>query len=121
MLFRSQGGIAGSYLNVWPPDRLAAHARLLNAYMQSADMRLLQTIGLGGFKRLDVWNHFTMQPNIDGIFYNNYGGPATGEIIFSNGKPIVDIRDVLWKGIEDETKLAARVNVAPRDPRRAEG
>ena len=119
--FIAQGGITGCYLNAWPDDRLAAHAQWLNAYMKAADMRLLQTIGLGAFRRLDIWNHFTAQPNIDGIFYNNYGGPNTGEVLFSNDKPIVDIRDVLWKGIEDEVALARRVNAAPRDPRRAEG
>jgi hypothetical protein len=70
---------------------------------------------------LGVWDKFTAQPNIDGIFYNNYGGPNTGQVLFSNGKPIVEIRDVLWKGIEDETSLAKRINSAPRDPRRAEG
>jgi hypothetical protein len=119
--FIAQGGITGAYLNSWPADRLVAHAQKLNAYMKAADMRVLQTIGYGGFSQLGVWDKFTAQPNIDGIFYNNYGGPNTGQVLFSNGKPIVEIRDVLWKGIEDETSLAKRINSAPRDPRRAEG
>jgi hypothetical protein len=119
--FIAQGGITGAYLNSWPADRLLAHAQKLNAYMKAADMRVLQTIGYGGFSRLDVWDKFTAQPNIDGIFYNNYGGPNTGQVLFSNGKPVVEIRDVLWQGIEDETALAKRINTAPRDSRRAEG
>ena len=89
--------------------------------MKAADMRVLQTIGSGGFSRLDVWGKITAQPNIDGIFYNEYGGPNTGQVLFSNGKPVVEIRDVLWKGIEDETMLSKRINSAPRDPRYAEG
>ena len=119
--FIAQGGITGSYLNAWPEDRLLDHAQKLNAYMKAADMRVLQTIGYGGFSRLDVWDKFTMQPNIDGIFYNNYGGPNTGQVLFSNGKPVIEIRDVLWKGIEDEAALSKRVNAAVRDPGQAEG
>ena len=119
--FIAQGGIAGTYLNSWPADRLSAYAQKLNAYMKAADMRVLQTIGSGGFSRLDVWGKITAQPNIDGIFYNEYGGPNTGQVLFSNGKPVVEIRDVLWKGIEDETMLSKRINSAPRDPRYAEG
>ena len=119
--FIAQGGLTGAYLDSWPAGRLLAHAQKLNAYMKAADMRVLQTIGYGGFSRLDVWDKFTAQPNIDGIFYNNYGGPNTGQVLFSNGKPVVDIRDVLWQGIEDETTLAKRINAAPRDPRHAEG
>jgi hypothetical protein len=119
--FIAQGGIVGTYFNSWPADRLAAHAKKLDAFMKAADLRVLQTIGSGGFDRMDVWEHFTAQPNIDGIFYNNYGGPCTGRVLFSNGKPIVDIRGVLWKGIEDEAALAARVNSFPRNPYRAEG
>jgi hypothetical protein len=119
--FVAQAGIAGAYLDSWPADRLPALARRLNAYMQAADMRVLQTIGYGGFRRLDVWDKLTAHPNIDGIFYNNYGGPNTGRVIFSNGKPVVDIRAVLWKGIMDEAALAKQVNASLRDPRRAEG
>lgn len=119
--FIAAGGITGAYLNAWPTNDLPKLAQRLNHYMKRADMRVLLTIGYGGFNRLDVWRNFTAQPNIDGIFYVNYGGPNTGQVVFSHGKPIVEIRDVLWKGQENEAALAKRINAASRDPRRAEG
>lgn len=119
--FIAAGGITGAYLNAWPTNDLPKFAQNLSHYMKRADMRVLLTIGYGGFNRLDVWTNLTEQPNIDGIFYDNYGGPNTGKVLFSNGKPVVEIHDVLWKGIEDEAAVAKRINSAPRDPHQADG
>ena len=119
--FIAQGGIVGTYFSSWPSAQLEPHVQKLNEFMGAADMRLLATIDYNALDRLDVWDKFTRQPNIDGIFYQNYSGPATGRMLFSNGKPIVDLRDVLWQGFEDSATLAAHVNSYARDPSRAEG
>jgi GxGYxYP putative glycoside hydrolase C-terminal domain/GxGYxYP_N second domain/GxGYxYP_N 1st domain/GxGYxYP third domain len=119
--FIAAGGITGSYLNAWPTNQLLSVAQRLNAYMKRADMRVLLTIGDAGFTRLDVWQYFTMQPAIVGVIYVNYGGANTGKLLFSNGKPVVEISDALWQGVENEQALAKRINSAPRDSRRPEG
>jgi hypothetical protein len=91
--FIAQGGVVGTYFSSWPAAQLDSHVQKLNEFMAAADMRLLATIDYNALDRLDVWDKVTSQPNIDGIFYNNYSGPVTGRVLFSNGKPIVDLRD----------------------------
>lgn len=55
---------------------------------------------------------FTSKSNIDGLFYldQHKHDKYQGEIIWSNNKPIVSFRDLLWKGMESEDELVENIN-----------
>ena len=126
--FFAQGGVAGIYPSLWPKDSLIKHVQQVNRYMQAADMRVLQFIDednawadTDNWEAGGLWDIYTSQPNISGMVFYNYGGPNTAEIRFSNGKPIVCLRDVLWDGITDSDKLAGIINSQAADPYSPQG
>lgn len=126
--FFAQGGVAGIYPSLWPKDSLVKHVQQVNRYMQAADMRVLQFIDednawsdTENWDEGGLWDIYTSQPNISGMVFYNYGGPNTAEIRFSNGKPIVCLRDVLWDGITDSEELADIINSLAADPYSPQG
>ena len=46
------------------------------------------------------------------MLYLNYdrNNAYEGEIIWSNNKPIISCRDLLWGGLEDENELITNIN-----------
>lgn len=107
------------YPSQYPPAALARQALKLNDCMGRADMNLAQIIDFSSFSRLDLWNKYLAQPNIDGLLYLEYSpySGAGGAMEFAtNGKPVIACRDLLWSGIEDEGTLIANLKSYPRDP-----
>ena len=64
------------------------------------------------FYKKDLWDKYTCNSNIDALFYLNYdiNNAYKGKIIWSNDKPIISCRDLLWAGIEDGNQLISNIN-----------
>ena len=64
------------------------------------------------FYRKDLWDKYTSHTNIEGLLYLNYdkSNSYEGKIIWSNNKPVVSCRDLLWSGLEDENQLISNIN-----------
>ena len=64
------------------------------------------------FHNNNLWDKFTIKPNIHGLFYLDYHRHDNyhGEIIWSNNKPIVSCRDLLWDSLESEDELVENIN-----------
>lgn len=115
-------GTSGSgyfYPSMYPPTELDLHVQKLNSLMDRADLDIVHINDFGSFGRLDLWNKYLAQPNINALFYLEYSlyNATGGAVLFSsNGKPVIGARDLLWAGVEEETNVIARINSYPRDP-----
>ena len=85
----------------------------LNDYMENVDENYVSIIDDSSFYNKDLWDKFTIKPNIHGLFYLDYHKHDNyhGEIIWSNNKPIVSCRDLLWDDIESEDELIKNINL----------
>jgi len=107
------------YPSLYPPSDLDLHVQRLNDFMIRADLNIAQILDFNSFGRLDLWNKYLSQPNVNALFYLEYApyNGAHGAVLFSaNGNPIIGARDLLWSGLEDEASLADNINSYPRDP-----
>ena len=103
-------GSGYTYPTYWPANDLPAYLTRLNAFMGAADLNICEILDFD-ITRMDVWNQFLAQTNIDALFYFPYGSSTSGQILWSvNGKPVVAQRDIMWSGIESPTNLEARIN-----------
>lgn len=110
------------YPSKYPAESLELHLKRLNEYMGKLDLHYVEVLDIGSFDNIDLWNKYTSLPNVDGIFYYEYSSPEySGKILWSNGKPVVSNRKVLWGGITDERSLIDYLNNAKRDPYSEEG
>ncbi|MDD3223200.1 MAG: GxGYxYP family putative glycoside hydrolase [Clostridium sp.] len=100
------------YPSKFDRNTLGMYINSLDDYMKKTDEKYAAIIDDSSFHSNSLWDEFTIKPNIHGIFYldyhrhNNYHG----EIVWSNNKPIVSCRDLLWDGIESEDQLVANIN-----------
>jgi hypothetical protein len=105
---------------------LAALANLTAAYMEKADMRLVNVLGHGeGFSAAQVLPYVS-QPQIDAVFWYNYDDYAglRGNITWLNDKPVIGGRFSLWGDGSspsgptfcNTTMLIERLLALPRDP-----
>ena len=107
------------YPSMYPPAELDLHVQKLSDFMDRADLNIGQILDFNSFSRLDLWNKYLAQPNLDALFYLEYApyNGAHGAVLFStNGNPVIAARDLLWAGLEEETNLVANLNSYPRDP-----
>jgi hypothetical protein len=103
-------------------DGLDAYVSRLNIFMDAADLNIVNILDQGAYHRTDLWNKFLTQPNIDALLYTGYGESPQGRVTFSgNGKPIVEARDNLWAGLEEEQTVINNINARPADPTSVEG
>jgi len=117
-------GVGYMYPSRYPASDLDLHVQKLNDFMGRADMNIGQIIDFSSFSRLDLWNKYLAQPNIDALLYLEYVqyDADAGTVEFStNGKPVIACRDLLNSGQEDESTLAANINGYPRDPSSSAG
>lgn len=106
------------YPSLYPTEQLALHTQRLNDYMGKLDLRTVSVIDVNrSLYRMDVWEHYTSQPNIDGILYLEYSPHHhyEGEIVWSGGKPVISCRDILWEGLELEDEVLRNVNSRSTD------
>ncbi|GFP78187.1 hypothetical protein bsdtw1_04381 [Clostridium fungisolvens] len=100
------------YPSKFDKEKLSPYISRLNDYMKQTDERYLAVIDDSSFHDAELWGQFTSKANIKGLFYLDYHKHDNykGEIVWSNGKPIVSCRDLLWSGLEDEEQLAKTIN-----------
>ncbi|SHH72569.1 GxGYxY sequence motif-containing protein [Clostridium collagenovorans DSM 3089] len=100
------------YPSKFPFSKLDSYTKRLNNYMEKVDQKYVLILDDESFYDNKLWDKYTCQSNINGLFYLNYYKHNTynGEIRWSNNKPIVSCRDLLWGGLEDEANLISNIN-----------
>lgn len=100
------------YPSKYPADKLINYTKRLNEYMANVDAHNVLILDDEAFYRMDLWDKYTCNSNINGLLYLNYdiNNAYKGKIIWSNDKPIISCRDLLWGGIEDESQLLSNIN-----------
>jgi len=100
------------YPSKFDKSTLGIYIDRLNDYMEKVDQKYIAIIDDSSFYDYNIWDEFNAKPNIQGLFYLDYHRHDTyhGKIIWSNNKPIVSCRDLLWDSIESEDQLAVRIN-----------
>ncbi len=108
----SPSGLGYMLPSKYDPDDLSLHVRKLNSYMKEVDQRYVSVIDDNGFRDIYAYDKYTNQPNIEGIFYLNFKrqDDYKGEILWSNEKPIVSCRYLLWANLEEEESLINKIN-----------
>lgn len=121
------GPSGGGYMypSRYPAAELDQHLNTLNDYMGRMDLGLVEVIDFNAFNNAELWDKYTAQPNVDGIVYLEYSNhkALNGAIKWSNGKPIITPREMLWEGNagSDNASVVNHINAAPRNPKSAAG
>lgn len=100
------------YPSKFPSDKLSNYTKRLNDYMEIVDQHNVLILDDESFYNKTLWDKYTCNPNIDSLLYLNYdiNNAYKGKIIWSNDKPIISCRDLLWGGLEDENQLIDNIN-----------
>lgn len=100
------------YPSKFDRDKLRVYTNTLNDYMEQVDEKYVAIIDDSAFNNIELWNKFTERPGIQGLFYLDYHrhDKFQGEILWSNNKPIVSCRDLLWSTLENEDELVEKIN-----------
>ncbi|MEY7999842.1 GxGYxYP domain-containing protein [Clostridium sp. Mt-5] len=108
----SPSGNGYMYPSEFKPDSLNPFLKRLNSYMKDVDQKYVSVLDNWSFYNRDLWNKYTAYPNIQGIFYLNYSrqDDYKGKIIWSNGKPVVSCRNLLWSKIGENEDLVKDIN-----------
>lgn len=113
------------YPSQYPEKELNKHVKKLNQYMGKTDLHIAQIIDFNSLENKSLWNKYTSQKNIDALFYLEYSRYDThkGKIVWSNDKPIISAREMLWSGLAgaDEKSVIESINSAPRNPESEQG
>lgn len=93
-------------------SKLGSFINELNNYMKRVDQKYVAVIDDNSFYDVKLWDKFTAKSDVDGIFYLDYKrhDKFKGEILWSNNKPVVSCRDLLWDTIQNEDELVKRIN-----------
>ncbi len=108
----SPSGNGYIYPSKFDKAALTSYIDRLNSYMKNVDEKYVTIIDDSSFHDNVLWDKFTIKPNIHGLFYLDYHKHDNyhGEILWSNDKPIVSCRDLLWEGLESEEELVTNIN-----------
>lgn len=100
------------YPSKFDKNKLASYVNTLGDYMEKVDEKYVAVIDDSAFNNIDLWNKFTEKKNIQGVFYLDYHrhDKFQGEILWSNNKPLVSCRDLLWSTLENEEELVKKIN-----------
>ncbi|WP_290443198.1 GxGYxYP domain-containing protein [Clostridium sp. CF012] len=100
------------YPSKFDKDALGIYINRLDDYMGKVDQKYVAIIDDDSFYNKELWEKFTIMPGIRGLFYLDYHKHDNyhGEIIWSNNKPIVSCRDLLWDSLESEDELVKNIN-----------
>ena len=113
------------YPSKYPSAELDLHIQRLNDYMGRADINIVEVIDFDSLYNTSLWDKYTVQPNIDALIYLEYTNHKAhnGTILWSNNKPVITPREMLWDGIAgcDETTVINNINSAPRNPYSSSG
>lgn len=108
----SASGNGYMYPSKFPYEKLSNYTNRLNDYMSKVDQNYVLILDDEAFYKKDLWNKYTCNSNIDALLYLNYdiNNAYKGKIIWSNDKPVISCRDLLWGGLEDENELISNIN-----------
>lgn len=108
----SPSGNGYMYPSKFNKNSLNPYIDELSNYMNNVDQKYVTIIDTASFYNTNLWNKFTSKENIQGLFYLDYQRHDNyhGEIIWSNNKPIVSCRDILWENLEEKSELIKKVN-----------
>lgn len=108
----SPSGNGYIYPSKFPSNKLSLYVDSLNNYMKRVNENYVAIIDDSAFYDMGLWNKFTKKSNIKGLFYLDYHRHDNyeGKILWSNNKPIVACRDLLWNSLEDEEDLVKKIN-----------
>lgn len=108
----SPSGNGYMYPSKYPYDKLDSYTKRLNDYMSKVDQHHVLILDDKAFYKKEIWDKYTSKSNIDSLLYLNYNinNAYKGKIIWSNDKPIISCRDLLWGGLEDENQLINNIN-----------
>ena len=100
------------YPSKFPSEKLGDYTKKLNDYMTEVDQKYVLILDDEAFYNKDLWDKYTCNSNIDALLYLNYdkNNAYDGKIIWSNNKPVISCRDLLWGGLEDENDLISNIN-----------
>lgn len=100
------------YPSKFDKNALGIYINRLNDYMKKVDQKYISIIDDSSFYDNELWGKFTIKSNIHGLFYLDYHRHDNyhGEIIWSNNKPIVSCRDLLWDNLESGAELVKNIN-----------
>lgn len=100
------------YPSKFHKDALLLYINRLNDYMKKVDEKYVAIIDDAAFHNNELWSKFTIKPNVQGLFYLDYHRHDNyhGEIGWTNNKPIVSCRDLLWDNLESEDELVKNIN-----------
>ncbi len=110
-------GCAYMYPSMYPEKKLDAHLDRLNDYMKKTDTHVVAIIDDKVFDRMDIWDKYTEKSEVTGLIYLDYSKHSnySGEILFSNGKPVISCTDLLWEGLTKDEEVIERVNNGSTD------
>jgi len=106
----------------FPAGELDAYLDRLDGLLAAADLDVVNILDADAYGRVDLWDRYLARPHIQGLLYTGYGETPHGRISFSTlGKPIIEARDNLWAGLEEESTVIANINARPTNPRSVDG
>lgn len=108
----SPSGNGYMYPSKFEKTALKLNIKRLNNYMKNTDQKYISILDNWSFNDTSLWDKYTKYPNIQGIFYLNYHrqDDYKGKILWSNGKPIVSCRNLLWSNLEENNTLVEEIN-----------
>lgn len=108
----SPSGNGYMYPSKFPINKLDSYTKILSEYMKNVDQNYVLILDDDALYKTNVWDKYTSNDNIHGLFYLNYykNNSYEGKIVWSNNKPIVSCRDLLWWGLESENNLIDNIN-----------
>lgn len=100
------------YPSKFSKSAIDINIKKLNAYMGEVDEKYVAIMDDWALFDMNLWAKYTAQPNIEGLFYLNFHRQDDyhGQMVWSNHKPIVSCRDLLWSGLEEEDDLVNKIN-----------
>lgn len=117
-------GLGYTFPSNWDEAAKRNMAQTLAETMQKRGMKYMNILDDHGFTEQNM-DAFTSQKGIEGIFYTDYANYAgyKGDILWSNGVPVVSARYRLWNSIGgcDPESIANSVNNAPTSVYTEEG
>lgn len=108
----SPSGNGYMYPSKFPITKLDSYTNILSEYMKKVDQNYVLILDDEALYKTNIWDKYTSHDNIHGLLYLNYykNNNYEGKIVWSNNKPIVSCRDLLWWGLESETNLIDNIN-----------
>ena len=111
-------GLGYTFPSKWDANEREYMAERVSDAMSARGIKYMNLLDDKGFTEENL-HSFTMQDNIEGIFYTDYANYAgyKGEIKFVDGKPAVSARYRLWADTNDGSleAIAKGINNAPAD------